>query len=253
MRTVRVGRRLFETELIIFDKDGTLTDFKKTWIPILRKRLEIVLDRTGLNGRRRNLVSDEMLRTYGVSGERVDAHGPLPFSTPWEDEIIFASVLYRYGVPWQEAKTAARFANDRTDELVDRLSISILFDGVPAVLKELRNSGVLVSMATADLSTITESILKHLKIFDLFDYIVGADMVENEKPDPEMILKSVDVLKTDTEKTALVGDSIVDMEMGRRANVGLVVGVLEGGVATRRDLEKNADVVIETVRDIRPI
>ena len=56
-----------------------------------------------------------------------------------------------------------------------------------------------------------------------------------------------------TEKTALGGDSIVDMEMGRRANVGLVVGVLEGGVATRRDLEKNADVVIETVRDIRPI
>ena len=41
MKTVIFGDRPFETELIIFDKDGTLTDFRKTWFPILEKRLDI--------------------------------------------------------------------------------------------------------------------------------------------------------------------------------------------------------------------
>ena len=40
------------------------------------------------------------------------------------------------------------------------------------------------------------------------------------------------------------------MEMGRRAKIGLVVGVLENGIAQRADLEKHADVVIDSLRDI---
>jgi phosphoglycolate phosphatase len=252
MRTVRFGQRLFETELIIFDKDGTLTDFKKTWIPILETRLHLILETLGIRDEKRKSIMREIRRSYGVSGNNVDAHGPLPFSTPWEDEVIFTSVLYRFGVPWLKAKDAAHRATQKAEELIDRLTISKLYDGVPELLNALRDGGILVSMATADLSSITVQILKHLKIFDLFDYIVGADMVEKDKPDPAMILKCVDELRADRKRTVLVGDSIVDMEMGRRAEIGLVVGILEGGVATQNDLEKDADVVIESVRDIKP-
>jgi len=253
MRTIRFGPRLFETELVIFDKDGTLTDFKKTWIPILEKRLELMLEQLGIQGIQMERIVKEIYRTYGIHGSEVDAHGPLPFSTPWEDEIIFASVLYRHEVSWQKAKQAAHYANVKTEELIDRFTITELFDGVPKVLEDLRESGILISLATADLSTITADILKYLKIYDLFDYIIGADMVKKDKPDPEMIEKSLKELKVDRRRTALVGDSIVDMKMGKQADIGLVVGVLEGGVATRKDLEKDADVVIESVREIRPI
>ena len=69
-------------------------------------------------------------------------------------------------------------------------------------------------------------ILKSQNIYNLFDYIVGADQVENDKPDPEMIFKTAEALDVDLKKIVMVGDSIVDMEMGRRASVGLVVGVL---------------------------
>ena len=108
--------------------------------------------------------------------------------------------------------------------------------------KELKNS------LKAD-----KDLLKSQNIYDLFDYIVGADQVENDKPDPEMIFKTADELNVDLKNIVMVGDSIVDMEMGRRAVVGLVVGVLEGGVATRKDLEKDADIVINSVRNIKLI
>jgi phosphoglycolate phosphatase-like HAD superfamily hydrolase len=76
-------------------------------------------------------------------------------------------------------------------------------------------------------------------------------MVEHAKPDPEMVHKTIDALNVSGKHTALVGDSVVDMEMGRRADIGLVVGVLEGGVALDADLKKDADVVIGSIRDIK--
>jgi phosphoglycolate phosphatase len=252
MRTVSFGQRLFEPELIIFDKDGTITDFRKTWIPIFEKRVEILLDRVGLNNEREKII-EELRKSYGIHEENVDAYGPLPYSTPWEDEIIFASILYRFGIPWQKAKTAARYANEKAEELIDRFAITELYEGVREVLEILRAGGILISLATADLSSITADILKFLKIYDLFDYIIGVDMVDKDKPDPEMIHKTVGALNADIKKAVLVGDSIVDMEMGKRAEVGLVVGVLESGVALRKDLEKDADVVIDSVRNIKLI
>jgi phosphoglycolate phosphatase-like HAD superfamily hydrolase len=78
-------------------------------------------------------------------------------------------------------------------------------------------------------------------------------MVDKDKPDPEMIHKTAGALNADIKKTVLVGDSIIDMEMGKRAKVGLVVGVLESGVALRKDLEKDADLVIDSVRNIKLI
>jgi phosphoglycolate phosphatase len=250
MRTVQFGERLFECELVIFDKDGTLIDFKKTWIPIFRKRLELVMESLPPEMDFSKIAS-ELHRLYGIQGEKVDPYGPLPYSTRWEDEIVFASVLYKYGIQWQKAKETAFYAIQETEKALDRGSITRLYVGVEDLLAGLRRNGVFVGMATADFIEVTVCILKHLRIFDLFDYVIGADMVEHAKPDPEMIHKTVEALDVSLEHTALVGDSVIDMEMGRRAEIGLAVGVLEGGVAEERDLKKDADVVIGSIRDIK--
>ncbi len=250
MRTVQFGKRLFECELVIFDKDGTLIDFKKTWIPIFQKRLQLVMENLPPELDSGKIVS-ELYRLYGIQDRNVDPYGPLPYSTEWEDEIIFASVLYKYGLPWQKAKETALSVIQNTEKILDRGKITEMYDGVVGLLVDLRRNGVFIGMATADFIEVTVSILKHLEIFDLFDYVTGADMVEHPKPDPEMIHKTIEALNVSGKHTALVGDSVIDMEMGRRADIGLVVGVLEGGVAQEGDLKKDADVVIGSIRDIK--
>jgi phosphoglycolate phosphatase-like HAD superfamily hydrolase len=41
------------------------------------------------------------------------------------------------------------------------------------------------------------------------------------------------------------------MMTGRKAGVALAIGILEGGVTPREELEKVADLVINSIRDLR--
>jgi phosphoglycolate phosphatase len=252
MARVLFGERLFEPGLIIFDKDGTLTDFRKIWIPLLNKRVELVHKFLGLNMPLSQLM-ERMYRVFGINEHRIDPYGPFPYSPPWEDEIIFATVLYELGVPYQKGKIAAHKSLIKAEEELDRIRLAELYDGVKEVLEALKKSGIYIALATADLTHIANDTLKHVGIYDLFDYVVGADMVEKDKPDPEMVNMIIEALNVNRKHVAIVGDTITDMEMGRKADVGLVVGVTEGGIATRKDLEKDADVVLESVREIRVV
>ncbi|MFW6180101.1 MAG: HAD family hydrolase [Spirochaetota bacterium] len=252
MPTVVFGERPFDAELVIFDKDGTLTDFKKTWIPLLEKRIDIVREKLGLDVPRREL-RDLIFKTFGVGDDWIDPYGPFPYTPPHEDEIVFATALYSLGVPWEKGKTVARHSIERAEEELDRRETTVLFEGVPEVLDSLKRAGLLLALATADLTGIAQTILSFTGIHGLFDYVVGADMVARHKPDPEMLHKILEALKVGPESSVLVGDSITDMEMGRRAGLGLVVGVTEGGIAAEQDLARDADLVIPSVRDIRVI
>lgn len=49
----------------------------------------------------------------------------------------------------------------------------------------------------------------------------------------------------------MVGDSVTDMMMGKRAGVGLTIGILEGGVTPRDMLESWADLVLQSIRELR--
>lgn len=252
MSRVMFGERVFDADLVIFDKDGTLTDFSTSWVPLFKKRVEII---TGLAGlmKDRLTLEREFSQAFGLEGKKVDPYGPYPYTTPWEDEIIITTVLYRHGVPWHRAKEISKAGIEEAERRFDRAGVTRLFPGVREVLEALKNSGGLkLSVATADVYPITIETLRNCGIYGFFDYVVCADMVKREKPDPEMVERTLDALGARRERTVLVGDSIVDMEMGKRAELGLVVGVLEGGVADEKTLSEKADIVIDSVRNIEP-
>jgi phosphoglycolate phosphatase-like HAD superfamily hydrolase len=49
----------------------------------------------------------------------------------------------------------------------------------------------------------------------------------------------------------MVGDSVADMMTGKRAEVALTIGILEGGVTPREELEKVADIVVDSIQDLK--
>jgi phosphoglycolate phosphatase-like HAD superfamily hydrolase len=48
----------------------------------------------------------------------------------------------------------------------------------------------------------------------------------------------------------MIGDTVTDMVMGKRAEVALTIGIVQGGVTPREELEKVADVVLDSIRDL---
>jgi phosphoglycolate phosphatase len=85
----------------------------------------------------------------------------------------------------------------------------------------------------------------------LFDTILCAGEVNLPKPHPETIFSICRQLGINPQEAVMVGDSVADMMSGKRAGVALTIGILEGGVTPREELEKVADLVVDSIRDLK--
>jgi phosphoglycolate phosphatase len=241
------GKRI-PCRLIIFDKDGTLIDFTATWVPLIRKRVAFLLKKLGKGGE----LEAFLLKSWGidpVSG-KVDPRGPCPVS-PRSDEIIIGTMaLYQHGFPWDESKLWVAQAFDEADADGDWREKVVPVKGIQTLLSRLKGDGFCTALATSDERKDTEAILNHLGMEGLFDVILCAGEVNPPKPDPETILAICRMLCVPPHETMMVGDSVADMMMGKRAGVALTIGVLEGGVTPREELKKVADLVVNSIQEL---
>jgi len=235
--------------LIIFDKDGTLIDFTATWVPLIRKRVTFLLKKLGRDGE----LEAFLLKSWGIDPltGKVDPRGPCPVS-PRSDEIIIGTMaVYQHGFPWDESKLLVAQAFDEADAEGDWREKVIPIKGIQTFLSRLKKDGVYTALATNDERKDTEAILSHLGMDGLFDIILCAGEVDPPKPHPETILTICRKLSIHPHETVMVGDSVTDMMMGKRAGVTLTIGILEGGVTPREELEKVADLVIHSIHDLK--
>ena len=77
-----------------------------------------------------------------------------------------------------------------------------------------------------DLTDRLELIARLFRISDNFDMFLGGDRIIHPKPDPWGAIKIMSDLHIPPENTALVGDSIFDIESGIRANCNYLITIL---------------------------
>jgi HAD superfamily hydrolase (TIGR01549 family) len=236
--------------LVVFDKDGTLIDFTATWVPLIRKRAGFLLKTLG---RKDEELGAFLLKSWGIDpiSGRVDPRGPCPVS-PRSDEIVIGTMaLYQKGYLWDEAKQWVTQAFDQADADSDWREKVVPIKGIETFLSRLREDGFHTALATSDERKDTEAVLSHLGMGGLFDIVLCAGEVSPPKPHPETILMICRKLSVHPHEAVMVGDSVTDMVMGKKAGVALTVGILEGGVTPREELEKVADLVVNSIRDLR--
>ncbi len=99
-----------------------------------------------------------------------------------------------------------------------------LYKGVKETLHKLVLSGVKISVATNAPTIFAKRMLQYLEVDELFDVIIGADKVENSKPNPQMILEILNYygFEKENHKAWMVGDNSKDMQSAQNAGINAV-------------------------------
>lgn len=252
MTVLRIKGRPISCRAILFDKDGTLLDFMQLWgkwVETLLSLMEGYLFSIDIEKKMATLPSLLGIK-YDEQGLMIDYDrtGPLAMGTEEEITSLLAWQLYEVGVPWDEGlKLVARFSSTAMVE-VKKLRPAQPIVGICELLESCRNSGILLGVVTSDRTSEAVEHLGWVELSSYFKSMVGRDRVTHGKPDPEMVILACRELGVSPNEVVVIGDSNVDMRMGKAAGVMMTIGLgIEEG---RSPYLHDADLIIQDYTSI---
>ncbi len=215
---------------VLFDKDGTLVDFQRTWGPAVREVMQHLASGNGAAYQRLAAAS-----RFVEAEQRF-----LP------DSPLIAEPTSGYGALW--ATALGRGANAEFFAEIDRLVCDattrhLAAIGDPkALMTLLAARGYRLGMFTNDAEITARAHARKLGLDKLLKFIAGYDSGFGAKPDPEPVLAFARAVGVPASETAVVGDTVADVAAARAAGA-IAIGVLTGP-APSAILASGADVVL---------
>jgi len=96
---------------------------------------------------------------------------------------------------------------------------SYLYPSVREVLLRFKNSGIKMALITNKESQFTRALMQAHQIEDFFELVICGDTLSTKKPDPMGIKLCMDRLGVAAQESVFVGDSSVDAQTARNANL----------------------------------
>jgi phosphoglycolate phosphatase len=222
---------------ILFDKDGTLVDFQKTWFAIGDL---MALDAAGGD----RMKADALMAEAGYDFEAHCFKADSVFAAGTNADIV--ALWYPAA---DEAMRKAMTTDFDTFTAEKGAAHSVPLPGSQDAIASLHRYGFKLGVATNDSTGGAEKTLLALGVAQMFDAAYGYDAVANPKPAPDAIHAFCDLTGLKPSQVAMVGDNRHDLEMARAGGAGLAVGVLSG-TGTRETLTPLADVVLDSIADL---
>lgn len=224
---------------ILFDKDGTLLDFAKSWEPVNRRCAHYAADGSPE-------LAARLMQACGMDPETGETAGDSLFAAASTGEI--AAGMVQAGSP--------RSIEDLTHHFdlffLEGAAHAVPLADLRKVLLALKARGLKLGIASSDNEASIRVMAEGQHILPLLDYIAGYDSGHGVKPNPGMIQGFARTCGLELAEIAMVGDNAHDMHMARNARAGLAVGVLTGtgGEAT---LSSFADHVVGSIEDLESL
>lgn len=247
MGIMRVSEKEYAVDLVIFDKDGTLIDFKETWVEIIGELLRAMSRHVSMTEPLRERVQEAL--GVWVETRRIDGNGPLAMGTFTECDALLTYCLYREGIRWDTAQGIVHALGDEVFRSETRDRCVVPAQGALPLLKRLSERGIGIAVATNDKAKDALNDLFSIGAATYIDLVVGADSVENAKPAPDMVRKICEHFQVSPRSAVLIGDTVMDAMLGRNAEVLLTVGV--PGIVARETLQEHMDVVVGSLDEIQ--
>ena len=214
---------------ILFDKDGTLLDFEKTWGPAT---LQVLAE----------LAQGDKIRHDAL----IEIAGIDPLTARFaKSSPIIAGSSADYGVPM--AKVVGVQANADFFARLDHLfavhgldHITPIVGAIEAV-QALAGHAVELGLVTNDSEAAARQQMERLGLAPRFTFLAGYDSGYGAKPHPGMIKAYLDQSGYHPWEVAVIGDSRHDLIAARAA--GALAIAVTTGLASAVELQEDADLI----------
>jgi phosphoglycolate phosphatase len=211
---------------VLFDLDGTISDPKVGICTSVQQALK----KFGID------VADINTLTPFIGPPLRDSFRDFYHIKPEDMEDVIAAYRARFS-------TVGLFEND-------------LYDGIPELLKALKENGRKLALASSKPRVFVEKILDHFGISQYFDVIMGSELDGTRENKSEIIAECLRLFELDPDgdlsETVMVGDRKYDIEAANAA--GLPNIAVSYGYGSEEELSKaGAMVIAGTVKELENI
>ncbi|MDY6066003.1 MAG: HAD family hydrolase [Finegoldia sp.] len=222
---------------VIFDKDGTLIEFSDLW----RSALEEVFEKYNLDQE----IIKEIRKKVGIQDDKTIVENSVLAAGTMKDLV---DILSDY-ISLDEEDLYLEVSNHFLAYMKNHKEMIRETCDLKSLFKKLKDQGIKIGVITADDYRQADLCFDLLGLKDDIEFLATGDRYLN-KPDPSSLDAFCKKFDLDRSEVAMVGDSEIDMLLGKKA--GLAIGVLSG-TGTRQGLEKSADLVLDSVCDLASV
>ncbi len=214
---------------MLFDLDGTLVEFK-----------------FDVKASRRAMI--EWLRQQGF-----DISG-LTENTRTQSIIDIAALQWKTRGRSEKGFEAIR---ESLSDILDEFEFNAFGEAKPhsgalQTLEALKHCNILEAIITNSGRKPVDSILDRFGFSKYVDLVITRNEVRSLKPNPEGLIKAINILHLKTNEVVYVGDSIIDIEAAK--NAGITSIAVSNGMYSQEALARfGADYLVNGVEDITGI
>lgn len=222
---------------IVFDKDGVLVDFDRTWIKML---VDMAVEWADGD----TVEKERLLEVAGYDQKTNSFYAGSVWAAGNTDDLV---AVWDVTGDVQEQEKLSQFINQRCldCEIIPLFPVAQL----QKLFRTLTNSGLKLGITTNDVEA---SAIKTMDDFGLSRYlslVVGYDSVDNPKPAADPVLAFCQECDLKPNEIIVVGDNVHDMEMGLAGEVGLRIAVLSGN-SSAEEITPFANHVLKNVLEL---
>jgi len=218
----------------------------------------VVFDVAGTTMLDDDAVIDAMAHAFAVRRIRVDRRAvKAVMGQPKPQAILHLLEASPTGLPETTSELGRQIFAAFTEFVLLRYRTDPRIRPVPdaaEVFRRLRAAGIAVALDTGFSREVLDVVLARLGwARGVLDLTVASDEVEHGRPAPDLIHHAMRVAEVrDAREVAKVGDTPADIDEGRAAGCGLVVGVTYG-THSRAELERFGVPLIDRLTDLLPM
>lgn len=125
-----------------------------------------------------------------------------------------------------------------------------LFEDVKETLLYLKNKNYQLGIVTTKFRKYTTPLLESVGINAYFKVILGAEDTEKHKPEPDPLLKAIELFQSSLENSIYIGDALIDMQAARAAKMDFIA-VTTGTTSKESFLNKNQKLILKSLKELK--